>query len=83
MTANPSTKTYKNFINGVWTDSVTGQTYPVFNPAHTADIVGHFQSSIPQDAENAVDAAYEASKEWAKMPAPQRGAILYLYLINI
>ena len=77
MTANPSTKTYKNFINGVWTDSVTGQTYPVFNPAHTADIVGHFQSSIPQDAENAVDAAYEASKEWAKMPAPQRGAILY------
>ena len=77
MTDISSPKTHQNFIGGKWQDSVSGQTYPVANPAHTSQVVGHFQSSLPQDAENAVHAAHAASKEWANMPAPQRGAILY------
>ena len=77
MTDNSSAKTHQNFIGGKWQDSVSGQVYPVANPAHTSQIVGNFQSSLPQDADNAIAAADAAAKDWAGMPAPQRGAILY------
>lgn len=77
MTDNSSVKTHQNFIGGKWQDSVSGQIYPVANPAHTSQVVGNFQSSLPQDADNAIAAAHEASAAWAAMPAPQRGAILY------
>lgn len=77
MSDNNEIKTYQNYIDGAWIDSTSGQTYPVANPAHTDQIVGNFQSSLPQDAENAVAAAHEATKVWGTMPAPQRGAILF------
>lgn len=77
MSDNNEIKTYQNYIGGEWIDSTSGQTYPVANPAHTGQVVGNFQSSLPQDAENAVAAAHEATKVWGTMPAPQRGAILF------
>ena len=77
MAENTSPKTHQNFIGGKWKDSISGQIYPVSNPAHTSQVIGKFQSSLPQDAENAIAAAHAASNDWAKMPAPQRGAILY------
>jgi len=77
MSDNNEIKTYQNYIGGEWIDSTSGQTYPVANPAHTGQVVGNFQSSLPQDAENAVAAAHEATKVWGIMPAPQRGAILF------
>ncbi|MCX8278150.1 MAG: aldehyde dehydrogenase family protein, partial [Dehalococcoidia bacterium] len=77
MTDNSSAKTHQNFIGGKWQDSISGQVYPVVNPAHTSQVIARFQSSLPQDAENAIAAADAASKGWAGTPAPQRGAILY------
>ena len=77
MSDNNEIKTYQNYIGGEWIDSTSGQTYPVANPAHTGQVVGNFQSSLPQDAENAVAAAHDATKVWGIMPAPQRGAILF------
>jgi len=77
MTEQSSSRTHQNFIYGKWQDSISGQVYPVMNPAHTSQVIGRFQSSLPQDAENAIAAADAASKGWAGTPAPQRGAILY------
>ena len=77
MTEKSSSRTHQNFIGGKWQDSISGQVYPVTNPAHTSQVIGKFQSSLPQDAENAITAAHEASKTWASTSAPQRGAILY------
>jgi len=77
MTQDSASRTHQNFIGGKWQDSIFGQVYPVTNPAHTSQVIGQFQSSLPQDAENAIAAAHEASKGWGSTPAPQRGAILY------
>ena len=77
MTENRTSRTYQNYIGGVWCDSVSGQLYPVVNPAHNTQVIGQFQASLPQDADNAIAAAGDAASGWASTPAPQRGAILY------
>ena len=40
--SNP-TKVYKNFIDGEWVESSTGETFENRNPADTRDVVGIFQ----------------------------------------
>ena len=57
MTDHSTSRTHQNYIGGVWCDSVSGQHYPIVNPAHTTQVVGQFQASLPQDAENAIAAA--------------------------
>ncbi|GCF07463.1 aldehyde dehydrogenase family protein [Dictyobacter arantiisoli] len=68
--------TYQNFIGGQWRDSQSGETFASTNPAHTQEIVGHFQLSNVADLEDAVEAAAQAQRAWAATPAPGRGDIL-------
>ncbi|HKK20360.1 MAG TPA: aldehyde dehydrogenase family protein [candidate division Zixibacteria bacterium] len=68
---------YKNFINGKWVASKSGQTFENRNPADTDDVVGVFQKSTPEDVNEAIAAAAEAYKKWRLVPAPKRGEILY------
>jgi len=71
------TEVYKNYINGEWVASKTGQTFENRNPANTDEIVGVFQKSDKNDVEAAVQAAQEAYKKWRLVPAPKRAEILY------
>ncbi len=68
--------TYQSYIGGQWVNSSSGETYETFNPAHTSDVVGTFQSCTVEDSEAAIAAAKAAAVGWANMPAPQRGSIL-------
>ncbi len=68
---------FKNFINGEWVESKSGQTFENRNPANTDEIVGVFQKSTADDASMAIEAAAEAYKKWRLVPAPKRGEILY------
>ncbi len=68
---------YKNYINGEWVASKTGQTFENRNPANTDEIVGVFQKSDKNDVEAAVQAAQDAYKKWRLVPAPKRAEILY------
>ena len=68
---------YKNFINGQWVASKSGQTYENRNPANTDQIIGLFQQSVAEDATAAIEAASAAFKKWRLLPAPKRGEILY------
>lgn len=68
---------YKNYINGEWVASKTGQTFENRNPANTDEIVGVFQKSDKNDVETAVQAAQDAYKKWRLVPAPKRAEILY------
>ncbi|MCH7946314.1 MAG: aldehyde dehydrogenase family protein [candidate division Zixibacteria bacterium] len=68
---------YKNFINGQWLASKSGQTYENRNPANTDEIIGLFQQSVAEDATAAIEAASEAYQKWRLVPAPKRGEILY------
>jgi len=72
-----SAKEYKNFINGCWVDSKSGDKYENRNPANNDDVVGAFQKSNAADVEEAVNAASEAFKKWRLVPAPHRGEILF------
>src|SRR5579864_2956749 len=70
-------RVYKNFINGEWVDSRTGNAYENRNPANTDELVGMFVSSTSEDVEAAVDAAKAAYKKWRLVPAPKRAEILF------
>lgn len=70
-------KVVKNFINGEWVDSNSGNTYENINPADTDDTIGVFQKSDASDVKAAIDAASEAYKKWRLVPAPKRGEILF------
>ena len=70
-------KIYKNFIDGEWTETITGKTFENTNPADTRDVVGIFQKSGPEDVNIAVEAAAQAYKKWRLVPAPRRAEILY------
>jgi aldehyde dehydrogenase (NAD+) len=67
---------YKLFLNGQWSDSVTGETFEDINPA-TLEPMGVFQKASSEDANRAVDSAEEAFESWSRTPAPQRGRILF------
>src|SRR5205809_8090721 len=71
-------KIYRNFIDGEWVESETGQTFENRNPADTRDVVGIFQKSGKADVEAAVDAAKRAFVKWRLGPAPRRAEIIYL-----
>lgn len=70
-------KVFKNFINGEWVKSHTGETFENVNPADTSDVIGSFQKSDQRDVDDAIAAAAEAYKSWRLYPAPKRGEILY------
>src|SRR6266478_2851333 len=68
---------YKNFIDGEWVESSTGETFENRNPADTREVVGIFQKSAKADVDAAVDAASRAFVKWRLVPAPRRAEIIY------
>jgi len=74
---NSDAKVYKNYINGEWVESVSGETYENRNPADKRELIGLFQKSDSRDVDAAITAAAEAYDEWRLTPAPKRGEILF------
>src|SRR3979409_501801 len=70
-------KVYKNFIDGEWVESSTGQTFENRNPADNREVVGIFQKSSKADVESAVEAAKQAFRKWRLVPAPRRAEIVF------
>src|SRR5881398_2973869 len=71
------TRVYKNFIDGEWVESATGETFENRNPADTRDLVGIFQKSGKADVDAAVEAARRAFAQWRLVPAPRRAEIVF------
>jgi len=71
------TRIYRNFIDGEWVDSSTGETFEDRNPADNREVVGIFQKSNKADVDAAVDAAKRAYAKWRLVPAPRRAEIVY------
>ena len=67
---------FKNYINGKWIDSISGETFLNINPANKNDIIGSFPSSGKADVDLAAAAAKNAFKSWKLLPAPKRGDII-------
>jgi len=69
-------QSYKNYIDGEWVGSSTGETFENINPA-TGEVIGLFPKSTCADAARAIAAAEQAFAGWRKVPAPKRGEILF------
>ena len=67
----------KNYINGKWVDSKSGETFQSINPANKDEVVGVVSKSSKEDVDEAVKAARGAYDEWRLTPAPRRGEILF------
>ncbi|MCB1196260.1 NAD-dependent succinate-semialdehyde dehydrogenase [bacterium] len=63
------------YINGRWVPASTGETFEVFNPAD-GELVACVADASSQDADTAVDAAFNALSIWGKLTAKQRGFFL-------
>ena len=74
-TATP--KVFRNFIDGEWVESQSGQTFENINPADTREVVAVFQRSNKDDVDAAVDAAKRAFAKWRLVPAPRRAEMVY------
>ncbi len=77
MATAPTSRAYKNFINGEWVAPKHGKTLENRNPANTDEVLGIFPLSSSEDVEAAVEAAKAAYKNWRLTPAPKRAEILY------
>jgi acyl-CoA reductase-like NAD-dependent aldehyde dehydrogenase len=67
----------KNFIDGSWESSLSGETFENNNPADTGQLVGVVVKSGKGDVDKAVAAAGEAYQAWRLVPAPRRGEIIF------
>ncbi len=68
-------KQYELFINGKFIPNGSREMTDVINPA-TEEVISRVPKATVEDVENAVDAAYEAQKSWAKVPAIERAGYL-------
>ena len=71
------TTTYRNFIDGAWTESEGVELFENRNPADSRDLIGLFPRSTAADVDRAVDAARRAYRSWRLVPAPKRAEILF------
>ncbi len=67
----------KNYINGAWVGSKSGEIFRSINPANRDEVVGVVAKSDREDVDEAVKAAREAYEGWRLTPAPRRGEILF------
>ena len=65
------------YIGGKWTDSSSGETLEIINPA-TESVLSTVSAGSPRDVDAAVTAARAQfdGGEWSKMPGAQRGCFV-------
>src|SRR5580698_9265368 len=66
----------RNFINGRWVESRSGEMMERRNPANTREVVNTSPLSTREEVREAVAAAQAAFPAWRDTPAPVRGKIL-------
>ncbi|WP_433633320.1 aldehyde dehydrogenase family protein [Halomicrococcus sp. NG-SE-24] len=69
-------ESFKNYIDGTWQESKSGDTFETTNPADTDEVVSEFSLAHEEDANQAVEAADAAQADWEEIPAPTRGKVL-------
>ena len=70
-------ETFKNYVAGQWLDCKSKKTFDDVNPADIDEVVGRFPASAAEDVHAACDAAERAWPQWAAVPAPKRGELLF------
>ncbi len=66
---------YQMFINGQWTDAVSGEYYEDYNP-YTGEVFAEVANGGAEDAKLAIDAAAAAFPAWKDTPAVEKRKLL-------
>lgn len=69
------------FINNEFVESLTGTSFPTYNPA-TEELLTYVQEAGPADVDRAVQAAsdaFEIGSEWRSMSASDRGQLIHKF----
>ncbi len=71
-------KPRKMLINGNWVNSISGKTFPTYNPA-TGEVLARVAEGDREDIEQAVKAARRAFDQgpWRRMTASERGRLIW------
>src|SRR5580658_8553250 len=71
-------KPRKMLINGQWVSSISGKTFPTYNPS-TGEVLAQVAEGDREDVEQAVKAARRAFDHgpWRKLTASQRGRLIW------
>ncbi|HSG36590.1 MAG TPA: aldehyde dehydrogenase family protein, partial [Paracoccaceae bacterium] len=72
---NPSLLREEAFLAGEWVGGTGGATFDVYNPAR-GDVIAKVADLSRDDVSKAIDAAYKAQKEWAKLTGKARANIM-------
>jgi betaine-aldehyde dehydrogenase len=77
-TAKLEARAYRNYVNGQFVPSASGETFPVYDPS-TEEIMARVPAANATDVDAAVKAARTAfdSGPWPKTTAQDRGRILF------
>ena len=67
---------YKNFINGIWTQTKTKNFIEIKSPIDNS-LVGKINSMSKDEVEETIKIAKEAQKSWRNVPINERAAILH------
>lgn len=68
----------KNYVNGAWVESSSGQEEEVFNPA-TGEVIAYVPISSRAELNVAVQAASEAYASWKRVAVPRRARYFFQY----
>jgi phenylacetaldehyde dehydrogenase len=71
-------KPRKMLINGNWVNSISGKTFPTYNPA-TGEVLAQVAEGDRDEIEQAVKAARKAFDQgpWRRLTASERGRLIY------
>jgi aldehyde dehydrogenase (NAD+) len=67
----------KQYINGEWVGSISGNTAIRENPANVSEIVGSYPLSSAKETATAIEAAHRALDSWKSLPGAARSEILH------
>jgi succinate-semialdehyde dehydrogenase len=67
--------TFRQLIDGLWTDALSGRTWDVVNPA-TEEVVRTVPFGDREDCRAAIEAAARAFPAWSRRTPYERGAVL-------
>lgn len=76
-------KIFKNFIGGKWRVSKSGELFDNFNPSRKKELLGKFQLSNTEDAEEALRVAEKAFVLWKKRSPGERIVFVEKFLDNL
>ena len=72
---NPSLLREEAFLAGEWVGGTNGATFDVYNPAR-GDVIAKVADLSRADVAKAIEVAYKAQKEWAKLTGKARANIM-------